>query len=526
MLVHSLLALAMVLSLAPLGARAQAPSNSAEPTSAPSSEAFSLMAREPELPYSYEPLDVEFWEEIKSDLNNSNFTSLIDRGQARVKSRGVASEQGAEAMLAVAIGLKSLGITWGASYHLMKLVRDNLGSQVAQAALFHLNEIAQSFPTDPEELSESFLNNFEFGPVHHEIQSFISYHVALYNQAYGFTKWVEPELKRIRPNSYWAYKYRYLVALGEVARNRVDSGFEKLRAIVVDPNTPDPIRNYSEFQLARLIFEKGDLAKAYSIYTGLEGLPIRERGRVVLERAWARYYLRDYAKALGLIEGLEAPFFQPSRVPEQYVLKMLLYKTLCHYQSVEKSADQFRKNYEKPLRAIRKRKELHREPTLVARALMSGKLQELANFVNQLREERNKLVDYKWDDYPFYRELLDLYSKKDAQVRARIQLLLEAKTKDAAEELLDTEEQVAFLDYTAKLDKLRIVQRGERREYQSEQISYLTFDKIFWPVQQEYWLDELENFTVILKSRCNQDQSQPTPKKGKKSKETLPEEFQ
>lgn len=491
-----------------------------------SNASFSLMAKEPDLPYKYEAIDVDFWQKVTEDLTTENFSSIVDRGQEVLKARGAQSEEGAEGELATAIGLKSLKISWGASHILMRLARSNLGSQIAQGALYHLDDIAQKFLTDSEELSEDFLNSQEFGPVHPDIQSFISFHVALYNQAYGFSKWVEPELKRVRPNSYWSSRYRYMVAIGDAARNRTDSAFEKLKRLAVAPETPEPIRNYAEFQLARLIFEKGDLQKAYDIYTGLEGLPVRERGRIVLERAWSKYYMRDYAKALGLLEGLEAPFFAPSRLPEQYVLKMLLYKTLCHYESVESSAEQFRKIYAQSFRNIRKRKDLTTDQALVSRALMGGQLQELANFINQLREERSRLNDYKWDEYEFYDKMLEAYTRKEKQVRERIQLLLQQKTREAAEELLDVEEQVAFLDYTAKLDRLRIVQRGERRDYQSERVSYLTFDRIYWPVQEEYWLDELENFTVILKSRCNQDQADPSKESKGKSEDSLPEEFQ
>jgi hypothetical protein len=137
-------------------------------------------------------------------------------------------------------------------------------------------------------------------------------------------------------------------------------------------------------------------------------------------------------------------------------------------------------------------------------ALMNFQIQEEANFINQLRDELDRMIELDLNDFKFLKDYPKLYREKDKEVQARLDFRMERFFPQILDDILDSEEQVKFLDYTAKIDALRIIRKGEDRSYQSEQISYVQFDKIFWPVEDEYWLDEYDDFKVLIKSQCDQ----------------------
>jgi hypothetical protein len=143
----------------------------------------------------------------------------------------------------------------------------------------------------------------------------------------------------------------------------------------------------------------------------------------------------------------------------------------------------------------------------VALALLDRDLQDKANLIDTLRAEKETLKKYDWQRFIFYRPTLEAYSRRDNTVQRELDMILEPKVRDIAEQLLDVEEQMQFLDYTSKLDALRIIRAGEEREYKAQEVSFLTFEHIFWPVEKEFWWDEFDDFKTLISSRCNRSTS-------------------
>jgi hypothetical protein len=461
--------------------------------------------------FEYKAFDPEYWEEVQEYKQNGNLVKIVVSGADIAKEVGEKTTAGGEGLLAVALGLRHLGFSFAASEIYAQLAKDWIGTQIGHAALFGLDDIAQNFLYDTEEIGHGLLNTYEFGDLHPQAQSFVSYHAAMYNLVYGFDKWSKREFARILPGTYWDYQNRYLIALGEVARGRIAAAQREFEELVNDEKTPAKLKNWCRLHLARLAFERADYALAHKLYLEVDPLPLREEGRFMLEKAWTRYYLKDYSKALGMLEALEAPYYDPSATPERYILRMIIYKQLCHYETVERVRREFNAYFRQAFKYIQNRRDLTKNSTLAAMALHNQRLQYWANYIHQLRTEREKYEDYGWEEFDFYNRTMRRYKNKDKEVQARLQRMLELETRKVAEELLDAEEQVDFMDYASKLDSLRVTQAGESRYYKSQQISYLNFDRILWPVQTEYWLDELQNFEVVIKSRCDVGTDELTP---------------
>ncbi len=453
-------------------------------------------------PFKYVPVDPEFWKRVEGSLKSGNYVKAVVLGADSTKEYGANSDDGTEGQLATAIGLKSLKFYFGATLLFDEIIRKRRGTILAEKALLELSEITSLVPYDTLEIGEDLLASNEYGPMHEFATSFTSYHAGLYNLTRGLPEWAKKDFKKVHPDSYWAFRLRYLTSLGEIARNRLDMGFEKLKELFDEKKTPQSLKEEIRLQLARIHFEKGEFETAYKLYYELD-VPLREKGRVLLERAWAKYYMKDYSKALGLIKALQAPIFEHALTPEAYILRMIIYKQLCHYEAVIDAADEFRSVFSSALEDIRNRKKLSGNWLLASMALKKKELQDMAQLIHNNRREYEELKEYAWEGFQFFEPMLRRYLSKDKEIQKRIDLLLEEETRIQAEELLSAEEQVAFLDYTSRLDELRIIRRGEKRKYEAEKISYLSFERISWPVQ-EYWTDELEDYREILRSRCGE----------------------
>ncbi len=461
-----------------------------------------------EKPYKYEPIDPEYWKTVEERMGDESYIKLIEDGLELQEDYGLDSDDGIEGLLAVGIALRHMKLYYAATMVLKEVALKRISSELASKALYELALIDQESYLDPVDMVDDFLNSNEFGTLHPDIQSFVSYYVSMSDLINGFKDWSKIEAAQVKNQSYWSQKTQYLKALNEITQNKLDEAEARLSRISQNPNLAAKLKKRANLQIARISFERKDFTKAANMYKELKDFPQREKGRILLERAWSNYYLKNYSESLGILQGLKAPVYMVSVSPERYVLEMIIYKQLCYFEKVSSVAKEYYTVFGKAIKDIKKRKDLKRNVIASQLAMSSMRMQEQANFINQLRDELEIVKEMDLKDYKYFKEIENNYKNKDQEIQKRLYLLMDQVYPLVSEEILDSEEQVKFLDYTAKLDALRIVRKGEERTYQSEKISYVKFDKVYWPVENEYWIDELDDYQVLIRSQC--DQSMPS----------------
>ncbi len=455
-------------------------------------------------PFKYTPINPEFFNTIKKILDDKDFSQAVKISTQVIKNAGTDEQD--EAYYLLSLTLHKVGLTYGASHILKSIAHRRIGTSIGSAALHQLSLIAQNGLYAHDEIASELISTNEFGVLHPDIQSFVSYHLGMYNLIHGFKKWADAEFEKIKPNTYWGQQKQYLIALGEVARDRTDSAYNKLKAQYESPTTHERIKQKVIIQLARILFEKKEFNKAFEFYKEAKP-PLREEGRLLLEKAWTLFYLKDFSKALGLLETLEIPYYRASIDPEIHVLRMLIYKQLCHYNAVKNEVKKFHKNFDSAIRDIKLRRPLDENPLIASHSLLPYKEQERANFIHLLRTEQGILKTFDWQEYPFYINLVKDYKNKEKQIIRELQEKIENNAKNSAKHFLEIKEEIEFLNYSTNLDQLRIIKKGENRSYKSERISPITFDRIFWPIKTEYWKDEFPDYKVLINSRCHNDKN-------------------
>jgi len=279
-----------------------------------------------------------------------------------------------------------------------------------------------------------------------------------------------------------------------------------LLAVSQHEKSSERLKILALLQWARLQFEKGLFQKAYDTYSSLKQLSVREQGQVQLERAWSKFYLKDYSKALGLLTALRSPYYLPAITPERYILEMLSYKELCHYEMITKIGLEFKRKFKKTMKRIKDRKSLFNDRLLFNMSAARGRLQLTSDLIGQIRTEYKLLKKLDFNK-GLKTRLLSKHLKMDKRLRLELDQSIQKEVRVVANELLDYKEQINFLEYVAKIDLLRVVREGENRAYTSEKVKFLTFEKIYWPVvkkfgRQEFWRDEFEDYKMLISSRC------------------------
>lgn len=451
-------------------------------------------------PYAYVPLDPEFWQKIQTYLIEGNSVAAIVEGAKREDSVGSDTPEGGEGQLARALGFRERRLYYASFDILVRLAKDRIGSALGEAALSELGRLTQETGFDQLALNQLMVGN-EFAGLHADVDTFVSYYKAMDLLQFGFKEWAQVYLNRIKKDSYWDHLFQYWTAVGEVSRNRIENAIMLFQKLMENPTLHPQLFQRVALQYARLIFEQGDFQTALVIYDNLGIAGVREIGRVQLERAWVHYYLKDYSKAMGILTALQAPYFDPSLTFERHILEMIIYRDLCHYGAVEYVAQRFKHDFNDSLDAIHQRRPLRNDRVLFNLAVLHREVQPDANLIDQIRREQQILQDFSWDQFSFFKPLMDEYSRMDQILQARVDRQLEVKARTAANELLDAEEQVQFLDYTAHIDKLR-VRRNDDSTYRSQEISHMTFEKIYWPVDHEFWWEEMPDYSMNISSRC------------------------
>ncbi len=458
-------------------------------------------------PYQYQSVRNEFWKQVDDLLVNKKYEEIIKLATAE-EFKKIKLNEKAEVYLAVAeaaVRTDHPYLAFMLAHEITKIFP--LSNQALRSYFLMEEVIKKNSLFDELILGETIVEqdiNLESKKIPQEIRGFLAY---IFFQSYrqqGFVKWEKTAQKWILPNSEWSFRLDYDKALYELYNDRFDTALKLFETLKDNVLASDNLRKKAKRQYARLIFEKGEFQKSFELLKELQ-FEQDDRGFILLERAWTKYYLKHYSKALGLLTALDTKLFAQSRTPETDILKMLIYKELCHYDEVFEVKKLFDKKYKSALEDIKNRKDLSKNNLLLQLALMKTNLKSYSGFIGGIRRDMDwfKKVGSSGE---LMNDIQTKVRLKDQQLQDIISLKLNDEIRKTADEMLDWNEQINFLDYQTRVDSLRIRRSDKELNYRPEAIPLMTFDRLYWLYKGEMWLDELENLRVLVKSKCQKSE--------------------
>jgi hypothetical protein len=414
-------------------------------------------------------------------------------------SPDVADYEWAEFFLGVS--LKKLGYSHAASEILARLVSRKPNPRIVEYSLEIFESMSRTQVIDNDLVIYQTVCDHEFGYAKGDLADFIHYYQGIYDWEHGLFAWGDDHFAKIKPGTYYFYKFLNQKALLKIYQNRIDEAVPLLKQILSSSCTDENLKDDVRKTLARLLYEQGRFKESDLLYQTIEE-NILAQSQNLMERAWAHYRIGDPEKAMGLLYAFEAPSFQNSLTPEYYMLKSFIYKDVCHYQSALSVVEEFKGHYGKALSGIYQRSKISENNDLLLLLLNKRNIKQTWDFLQLLEKEKAGCEEFKREGSDeFYQYLDKIYAFQIAESTSVLQSQIESEYEKYANDLLQYEEEAHLMAYEIGLD---MYQRVNQYHYSDEQKSDKDASQgiVVYPFQGEFWNDELADLKVVLPNKC------------------------
>lgn len=418
-------------------------------------------------------------------------------------SRDVEDYEWAEFFLGVS--LNKLGMSHASVDTLSWLVTRKPNTKIVTYILELFEEITRTKPFDEESLIYRSICDQDYGFVDSELTNFIHYHQGVFDWKNGFDQWGENHFSKIKKGSYYFYKYKYQIALYHIVNNDIDKAVKLLSKIVEAPFDGNQLRDSVRKTLARLLYEKKEFKAADFLYAQID-TNIIYQSQNLMERSWAQYRLGNQEKAMGLLYAFNAPAYRNYFSPEYFLLKSFIYKDVCHYRRALNVIHEFRDHYKSSLVKIYERDDLIENSEMLLSLLGKEKISKVWKFLRLLEEEKKQISKFNSPGLQAYLE--HIYQLQIDESIAELKLLIEEKYEEVANNLLEYEEKTDLMAYEISLDMYKRVyqyhyEEEEKDSGEEAESDFIKHYYAFYPFQNEFWNDELDNYKVVLENKCS-----------------------
>jgi len=400
--------------------------------------------------------------------------------------------------------LRAAGLAHAGDEYLYNVAKTRGRAEIVPDALRGLEEDIRLGAYDEELLVKDLIAGSEFADAPADIQAFVQFYQGMADLRDGREEWALDHFRRIPKGTRYTPQAVYVLATRALKQGDVDKAEPMFLEAAADPLSDLEVKNNSHRALARILFERKDYIAALKKYDDVK-VPFlsEEEASIFLEKAWTRYYMKDFRGALAILISLDAPSYRRAYFPERWILEALIYKALCHYASAKSSAREFSRRYSDALKAVRDQRTPLAHPIIRNAALQSAAPARRLRQLNRLTMERDRLLSFKTSGV-LVTHLQRLYDLKVKETGRLLEEQLEQEAKRVADELLDFEEQARLVDYEVGLEVFRRVPQAARRTTvpQREKAAAFGSRQVHYIFDGEYWNDELHDYRVAIEDRC------------------------
>ena len=278
------------------------------------------------------------------------------------------------------------------------------------------------------------------------------------------------------------------------------------------------IKETCAINIARIYFNAGKYKKAIKLY---EKVPKNsfKWPYTLIQKAWAYHHLKEYNRSLGILMTYDSPLLESYFEPEAQTLKALNYYKLCQYEDALRVIDTFYKVYKPRADKLKGIINEGKSKRLYFHRIMktpTDQLTQVNRFIRNLKTQASKRVKYNLDmltvgklkkEYKqaeskihkqtlkeintdlleqinhyvkvsFYRFLNDIYAQSQHLFSIKLEVL-----SNAREQVYDGM-------------KRATLKRGDEKNIKREA------NQEYWGFKEEFWADELGEYSFSLDSKC------------------------
>lgn len=255
----------------------------------------------------------------------------------------------------------------------------------------------------------------------------------------------------------------------------------------------------------------------------------------LFESAWGNFMLSDLNLSLGQILTVESPFYSTDEyLPEAQVLKALTYFNLCEFNDVDRILADFDKRYRPVQQELKdvvqqygtdegkkladqaydhyftdKKSDTVLPKSLFLRVLRNRKLAGIVNHLDVMDAEEQLIAQQKtqWKN-SVGEGLVKVLAEDRERLKRSAGIAMLGEMADQANylgDLLGQAEIIKFEVVSAKYEDYQYKSSGVDLKDTSKglELDFATSaNKIYWPFNGEFWLDELGNYRFTEQGSC------------------------
>ena len=305
----------------------------------------------------------------------------------------------------------------------------------------------------------------------------------------------------------WARaQYTLAVLKTERARSEADlqSGTRIFAEIAENKNTPRDVAALANMALGRLAYRQGNFADAVRYYERI-GVNSSSFARARFELGYARFRNGDPSGALSALAVFQSPQFKDEYMPELPVLTATIAASLCRYDQALVAIDEFEKRYAPLVPELERRVKgegggIETLPPGLRRWLLAPR--RLNGFARLIAQADRELI-VLGDSIRLTEPAAALRALREALIRAQ-----STATKRRLEDALKSLRDYALRTEAARFEIVRASQetadKGVSAAPKKSQRPRFSMKQTIWPLDGEYWSDELASIQIQVPSACSE----------------------
>lgn len=357
------------------------------------------------------------------------------------------------------------------------------------------------------------------GYIPSSVSGIAHYAQGVYHFSTGQTESALSHLKSVNPESLFYDKS--LMYLGVISTKKKDYKeasyyFGKLVELTRGKRQQFPLQELARLNWARTAYSMGNIEKSIELYSQfLSSSPYWLT--VLQEASWPLMRVNDTTVSLGNLHTVLSPFYREDLVGESYILKATILYSLCKYEEMKRTLNQFFNVYDPVVRSMQQESRSlgSGEAFYQAFSEQKGLNQSFINYIKRdagisrdlsilksLKTERVNLAKYSKDSSIV--NLINLNEEAQRTIEIQMGNTMQKLHRKNLTDLIAQREQANYLKVEIVTGEKEMIegQKGLPPKRITDVETSVASGYHFWPFTGEYWEDELGTYVYTTESAC------------------------
>lgn len=277
-----------------------------------------------------------------------------------------------------------------------------------------------------------------------------------------------------------------------------------------------PQQELARLNLARTAYSMGDIERLIEIYS--QFLSSSPHWLTVLQEAsWPLMRVNDTTVSLGNLHTVLSPFYREDLVGESYILKATILYSLCKYEEMKRTLNQFFNVYDPVIRSMQQEVNSLGSADAFYRAYATEKGVN-TSFLNYIKRDGGIVRDKKilsalkterinlarFSKNQVLTNLMNLNEEAQKTLEAQMGSIMQKIHRRKLADLLSQREQANYLKVEIVTGEKEMIegQKGLPPKRITDVETSVAAGYHFWPFTGEYWEDEMGTFVYTTESAC------------------------